>query len=306
MRDRPTTAPRPVLVWASLATLYLAWGSTYLAIRVMVETIPPLLGAGVRFLLAGAILYAALAVVRGRAGIRVGRREAAAAATVGVFLLCGGIGLLTVAEEDVPSGLAAVLIASIAVWVVLLSVVARERVSRTTVAGVAMGLVGVGVLAVPGSDSTGAPLSAVALVLAAAVSTAIGTVLSPRLPIPRDALLGTAIQMLTSGAALALAAVGTGEITRVDLGDWSLRSVVALGYLVFVGSLVAYTAFVWLLANVPVSTVSTYVYVNPVVAIFLGWAVLSEEVTTTILLGTIAIVASVSLVVRSEGSSGGR
>jgi drug/metabolite transporter (DMT)-like permease len=290
--------------WVALATLYVAWGSTYVAIRVMVETVPPLLGAGLRFLTAGAILVTALLALGGRARLRANRREALAAALVGALILCGGIGLLTLAEREVPSGLAALIIASVPLWVVVLRRLAKQRVSRATLAGVTGGFVGVAILVLPGERAGNAPFDWLAVLLAAALLTAIGAFLSDRLTLPRDTLLSTAIEMGCAGALLLLAALAMGETAHLELGGLSWRSLVAFIYLVVIGSVVAYSAFVWLLQNVSTSTVATYAYVNPAVALLLGWAILSEEITPTILVGALAVLASVALVVRREERAG--
>jgi drug/metabolite transporter (DMT)-like permease len=287
-------------LWAALGTVYLVWGSTYLAIRVMVETIPPLLGTGVRFLAAGALLYAWLYARGGSERVRATRPELGGAATVGALVLIGGIGLVTVAEQHVASSLAALIIASVPLWVVILRKAGRERIERGTLAGVGLGFAGVALIAVPEGGSGGPVTWAVLLLLLAAVTTAIGSYLSPRLPQPADTLASTALQMLSSGVALVTAGVVLGEGGDVELAEASDESVAAFAYLTLIGSLAAYSAFVWLLANAPVSTVSTYAYVNPVVALVLGWAVLGEELSTLTAVGAAGVVVSVALVVGRE------
>ena len=258
----------------ALATVYLVWGSTYLAVRVMVETVPPLLGSGVRFLVAGAVLYPVLLARRGWAAVRVPARQAGAAALVGCLFLAGGTGLVTVAERDVPSGLAAVLVAAMPLLVVLLRLVTGERVPRATAAGVAVGLAGVAVLVLPGNPVPEAGWFGLALILVADVSMAVASFASSRLPVPDDTLVATALELLAAGAVLSLAGLLTGEARDLALDQLSGASLAALGYLVVAGSLIAYTAYVWLLANAPVSQATTHTHVNPVVAIALGWLVL--------------------------------
>jgi drug/metabolite transporter (DMT)-like permease len=284
----------------ALATIYVVWGSTYLAIRVMVETIPPLLGAGVRFLVAGAILYAWVALRRPREARHITRRQLAGAAVVGLLLMFGGNGLVTVAEEEVPSGLAALLIASEPLWVILLRAGAvRERVPRTTLASVAVGFVGVALLVLPGDRPEGAPLDYSLLVILAAVLWATGSLVASRVDRPRDLLTTTAWQMLIGGAFMVLAGLARGEAADLELAAISLDSAAAFVFLIFVGSIAAFTAYNWLLQHVAISTVSTYAFVNPVIAVFLGWLILSEEVTPFVALGTAVIVASVAFVVMS-------
>jgi drug/metabolite transporter (DMT)-like permease len=289
-------------VWSALGAVYVIWGSTYLAIRVMVEDIPPLLGAGVRFLLAGAVLLAVLDA-RGAPATspRVPRAQVAAAGLVGLLLAAGGNGLVTVAERDVPSGLAALLVASVPLWVVVLRAgVARERIEGATLAGVALGFAGVAVLLLPGARPAGATAAGVLLVLVAALSWATGSFLSPRLTLPAHPLVNTGWQMLAGGVVLVVAGLASGEAGEVHVGSLSLASVAALLYLIVAGSLVAYTAYAWLLQHAPLSQVSTYAYVNPLVAVVLGWAILGESLAATTLAGAALVVAAVALIVTRQ------
>lgn len=294
------SAPPRWLTLLSLLTIYLVWGSTYLAIRVAVETIPPFLGAGVRFVIAG-LLLAGYLLLRGRLDrSALGWPQLLPSALVGVLLVVGGNGLVMIAEQTVPSGLAALLIASDPLWIVLLRAGDGQRISRTTLASVLVGFVGVAFLVLPhiggGLSTLGGPL----IIVAAAVSWAVGSFWSQRLPLPRDPLTSTMLQQLIGGVILVLASFVLGDVGRFDPARVSTTSALALGYLLVFGSLVAFTAYTWLLRHTPVSTVSTYAYVNPVIAVFLGWAILSEEITTSILAGAIVIVASVAFVVRQE------
>jgi drug/metabolite transporter (DMT)-like permease len=298
-RTAASTVPPPWRVWAALGAVYVIWGSTYLAIRVMVEDVPPLLGAGARFVLAGAILLAALAARS--VPVTVGRRELASAALVGVLLPAGGNGLVTVAEQDVPSALAALLIASVPLWVVVLRTgVARERVSRPTIAGVCVGFAGVGLLLLPGNRPQGVTVAGVVLILVAACSWATGSFLSPRLAMPRDALVSTGWQMVAGGVALVVAGLAAGETGDVHLADVGVASLAAFAYLVVAGSLVAFTAYAWLLQHAPISQVSTYAYVNPLVAVVLGWAILGEALGPGTLLGAGLVVAAVALIITRQ------
>jgi drug/metabolite transporter (DMT)-like permease len=294
------SAPSRWLVLANLIVVYLVWGSTYLAIRVAVETIPPLLGAGIRFLLAG-LLLAAFLTVRGRvARADLGRRQLVAAAIVGGLLLAGGNGLVMTAEQTVPSGLAALIIASVPLWVVLLRTAYGQRVSTTTKASVAVGLVGVAVLVLPRAGGGVADLVGPGLLLVASLSWASGTFFAQRLPLPRDPLVATTLEQLFGGLIVAATGLALGDGGTLASRPISTPSLVALGYLVLFGSLLGFTAYSWLLHHAPVSTVATYAYVNPVIAVSLGWAVLHEDVTLAIVAGAAVIVASVALVVRQE------
>jgi len=276
------------------------WGSTYLAIRVMVEDIPPLLGAGVRFVVAGAIMYAWLVWRRPPAARTTTRPQLVGAAVVGLLLMFGGNGLVTVAEQKVPSGLAALLISSVPLWVIVLrATYGGERVPGTTLASVAVGFVGVALLVLPGDRPEGAPLGWSLLVVAAAVLWASGSFAAPRLERPDDVLTATAWQMLIGGGAMVAVGLAIGEAAELHLGDVGADSWVAFAFLVFIGSIAAFTAYNWLLRHVAISTVATYAFVNPVIAVFLGWTVLSEEITAYVVAGTAVVVAAVAFVVLS-------
>ena len=292
-------APPAWMEWSALWTVYLVWGSTYLAIRVAVETLPPLLSAGVRFLTAGLVMFAWLAFRGGRQRVRVTKREVGASALVGTALLLGGNGVVAIAELTVPSGLAALIIASVPLWVVVLRALFGDRASGGTLLGVAFGFAGVGLL-VGSGDSSGGSLGGVLLLVLASASWASGSFFSSKLPLPQDPFVSTSVQMLTGGGALVLGALIRGEFTGLDVASFSGASLAALAYLVVFGSLVAFTAYTWLLHNAPISKVSTYAYVNPVVAVFLGWIILSETITPLMLAGAAVIVASVAFIVRHE------
>ena len=300
----PRTRAPAWQVWVALTVVYLVWGSTYLGMRVMVETIPPLLGSGIRFLAAGVVLYPFLVVRRGWAGVRVGIREAAASSLVGLLFLAGGTALIAAAERDVPSGLAAVLVATMPLVVVVLGWLVREPVPRTTALGVVVGLVGVAVLLLPGNPPPEATALGLTLTLVATVSIGVASFLSPRLPVPDDTLVTTAIELLAAGVVLSAAGLLLGEARGLALERVSTASLAALGYLIVAGSLLAYTAYVWLLANVSVAQAATYTYVNPVVAVVLGWLVLDEQLTLATLGGATLIVGSVAAVVRREFATG--
>jgi len=290
-----------VNVWLALGTVYVVWGSTYLAIAIAVQTLPPLFYSGIRFGLAGLILAAWLAF-RG-VDLRVSRRELAGAAIVGTLMLSIANGLVNVAERTVPSGVAALIVASIPLWIVVYRMVAGERVGRDLLAGVFLGLIGVAILVVPGGlNGTIDPLGAILLFIAT-LSWALGTFLSPRLATPRNALVSTAYQMLAGGVVLIVIAVAKGEIAHVDPSTFSVRSLLALAYLIVFGSLVAFTAYTWLLQHAPVSLVSTYAFVNPVVAVILGALVLAEAVTLNVLIGAAVIVVAVAFIVFRQNAA---
>ena len=285
-------------VWTGLWIVYIVWGSTYLAIRVMVETVPPLLGAGVRFGVAGAVM---LAVLSFRRRVRPTRAQLLSALLVGL-LLPGANAVVTVAEQEVPSNLAALLLASIPLWVLLMRRTAGEPVSRSGIAAVLVGFAGVALLLQPGEQTEGASLLALGACVFAAVMWASGSFASPRLRLPGDPLVAAGWQMLLGGLVITATGLAAGEAGDVDLGAFSTRSVVALTYLIVFGSWLAFTAYAWLLQNAPISRVATYTYVNPVVAIVLGYLILDEVVTPVTIVGAAIIAVSVALVTRIESA----
>ena len=293
----PQVTPAALRTWIALGIVYIVWGSTYLAIRVMVETIPPLLGAGLRFLIAGALLVGVLAVTRGWAAVRPTRRQIAGALLIGL-LLPGANAVVTVAEVDVPSALAALLIATVPLILILLRRVTGERIAPASWIGVVIGFAGVGLLLAPGERPDGATLLGMLLCVAAACMWASGSFVASRIDLPDAAIVSVGWQMLLGGIPITVAGVLAGEVA--DVGPMSLDSVLAFAYLVLIGSLIAYTAYAWLLRNVPVSKVGTYAYVNPAVAILLGWLILDETITALTLIGATVIIASVALTVRAE------
>jgi drug/metabolite transporter (DMT)-like permease len=297
-----TRTPSSWMVLSALWVVYLVWGSTYLAIRIAVETLPPFLHGSVRFLAAGAVMYLFLWIKDGSERVRVTGREVGAGALVGTALLLGGNGLVAVGEQTVPSGLAALIIASVPLWVILLRAVVGDRVKGGTLIGTVIGFVGVALLVFPGSSGTGATIGGVLLIVLASISWASGSFFSGKLPLPKDPFVSTAVQMLCGGVALGLTGMASGEIGDLNVSEFSTASLLAVAYLIVAGSLAAFTAYTWLLQNAPISKVATYAYVNPVVAVFLGWLILSERITGFILTGAALIVASVAFIVRHENA----
>ena len=296
----PTTrGASPLAIWSALAAVYVIWGSTYLAIAIAVQTLPPLFSAGVRFSLAGLVLLGFIAV---RRGLRVDRRQLVAAASVGLLLIVGGNGFVVLAERTVPSGLTALIIASVPLWIVVFRRIAGDRIHPSTFGGVTVGFAGVIFLVIPRGSGGGIDLGGVALLLVATTSWAFGTFLAPRLRMPRDGLLSTGIQQLTGGIVLVVLGAAMGEIAHLEPAAWSTNSLLAMAYLLVFGSLVAFTAYSWLLQHAPVSLVATYAYVNPVVAVLLGALILAEPITPTIVIGAAIIVAAVAFIVSREGA----
>jgi drug/metabolite transporter (DMT)-like permease len=289
-------SPSNARIWAALLAVYLVWGSTYLAIRVAVDTLPQFLMAGVRHLTAGVVLYA-FAI---RRGDHVGDRPTAAgwraAAVIGGALLLGGNGGVVWAEQYVSSGLAALFVSTLPIWMALLDrVFYGQPIVPRVLGGLVLGFGGVALLI--GRVETGGaePWSALVL-LGASLSWASGSLYARTAPLPRRPMVGTAMQMLAGSVWLFGASVLAGEPGRLTAGMFTPPAVAAVVYLTFVGSLIGFTAYIWLLGVAPISLVSTYAYVNPVVAVLLGWALLGEPITSRLAVAGTAIVLAVALI----------
>ena len=297
--------------WAALLIVYVVWGSTYLAIRVGVETIPPLLLAGVRYLIAGLILYPI--AIRGgppqqRAADRPTRAAWVACGIIGLLLLLGGNGLVSVGERSVPSGFASLLVATVPLWLLVMNAaLTRTWIGWLPLAGLTVGLAGVALLAGLGdhASASGASSTGIAIILFASVCWALGTILSTRLKaLPQRPFLATAMQMLTGGAIITALAAVTGEFGSFDINHVSAGSWLALAYLIGPGSILALSAYSIAVRSLPTSTVATYPYVNPVVAVILGTTLLGEQLTWTMLAGGALIIAAVALIVWRRGTPG--
>ena len=295
----PVGARPPLLADGRLGLVYVAWGSTYLAVMIMVEEMPPLLGSGTRALAAGALLAAGLTAWRGRERLRVTRAQLAGCAAIGLLLPVGGQGLVAIAEDrGAPSGLTALLIAGVPLWVACIRALAGDRPPARSIAGVVIGFGGAAVL-IGGHGLYGAaPTGALLIVVLASMSWAFGSWLQPRLQLPADPFVVVVYEMLIGGAVLCLIGAAQGE--RFVPSSYTPRAWTSWAFLVVVGSILALTAYNWLLRATSVSIVATYAYVNPVIAVGLGWLVLSEPITGTTLLGATIVVVGVALVVAAE------
>lgn len=301
------TVTRPALrapgaqVALALGALYLVWGSTYLAIRVAVATIPPFTQGSIRFLVAGAILY--LATARGRADEpQPGRREWRDAAIIGGFLLLGGNGLVALGETTVASGIAALLIATLPLWVAILGRVFFDlRLSRSALAGIGLGFAGVGALVWPAGGSAPVDPVGAVILLGSPVLWAIGSLYSSRAHLPARPLVGVAMQMLCGGVMFGVVAILTGEVSGFRPADVTAGSVAAVAYLVVAGSLVGFTSYAWLLRVAPLPLIATYAYVNPIVAVALGAVILGEPVTPRTVLAGVIIIVAVAIIVWARG-----
>jgi len=296
-------ASRLAIVGA-FAAVYLLWGSTYLAIRFAIETLPPFTMAGVRFLVAGAPLYIwTLWRTRERPSLLHWR----SAVVIGGLMLLGGNGGVVWSEQFVPSGLAALMVATVPLWMVLFEWMGPEgtRPTRLTLLGLVVGFAGVAVL-VGGEESLDAarvPWVPAGVLLFASASWAVGSLYSRRATLPRSPLLATAMEMLGGGALLVLAGLLSGEGSEIALESISPRSAISLAYLIVFGSIVAFSAYIWLLRVTTPARVSTYAYVNPVVAVVLGWLLASEPLTPRIGIAAALITAAVFAVVLSRDQS---
>jgi len=286
--------PSPARVWTALLTVYLVWGSTYLGIEVAVRTLPPFLMLAVRFLLAGALLYA-WSALKERPRRRATLREWRAALVVAAALLLVGNGAVAWAEDvGVETGTAALIIASVPLWLALLDRIAwGQRLSRWAVAGLLTGFAGVALLVTPGAS--GAAAGGLVLI-SSSLAWAAGSLYSRRAPSPSP-LRGAAMQMLSGGVLLAVFSLAVGEAAELRSSEISLESLLGLAYLVVFGSLAGFSAYIWLLRVAPTSLVGTYAYVNPVVAVLLGTTLLGEPLTWRTVVGGVVVLAAVALIV---------
>ena len=277
------------------AAIYLIWGSTYLGIRYAVETIPPLLMMGVRHFVAGALVYA---WVRRRGTPAPDLQQWGYALIAGVVLFLGGHGVLAWAEQKVPSGLAALLCATLPLWTALLSRLdgSERKLGVRAWAGLLLGFAGVALLIGPSMVGQRLDLLAAGAVLSSALFWAVGTSYVQRVRMPASTVLSAAMQMVGGGATLLIAGLLGGETARVHFASVTARSVLSLAYLIVFGSIIAFTVYIWLLTVSSPSRISTYAYVNPVVAVLLGWAVAGEGLGVRTLAATAIILVGVALV----------
>src|SRR5579871_4580823 len=306
---RPVIVPKPdpprtpsqrvdsIRLALAFAAIYLVWGSTYLAIRYAVETIPPLVTAGIRHTIAGGILLA-WACAR---GYRPRREHWVAGTIVGALFFLIGHGSLHWAEQHVASGLAALLIATEPMFILVLAWLSgQQKISRMSALGLALGVAGVGILTGVEISSKAASLVGMLAVLLGSLSWAAGVVISPKLKLPTDALARTAVPLVCGAIMLLVAAGVTGEFHALRWSAVSLRSLLGLAYLIVFGSIVAFTAYTWLLQRCPPTLVATHTYANPVVAVLLGWLLASEPLTGRVALASVAILGAIVLIRRGE------
>jgi drug/metabolite transporter (DMT)-like permease len=295
------------MTWVALWIVYVIWGSTYFAIAYVIETMPPLLSMGIRFMLAGILLGLFIIARNGFQEIAVPRNEIRTSVVLGFVLLGFGLGNVAVAEKHVPSGIVALIIAALPLWIAIFRFVSGERPSSRTWLGLCVGFVGVALLLKPGSvqsvsgEGSSTVIFYMIMVLVGNIGWALGTFLAPRFPLPKNALVFTAYELLAGGVSLTLAGVFKGE-TLGDFLDGSNWSWLWFTYLVIFGSIIAYSAYLWLVQNAPVSLTATYAYVNPAIAVALGAVFLDEVITASYAIGGLIIVLGVLVVVSGESN----
>ena len=286
-------------MWIPLGILYTVWGSTYLAIKFGIRTIPPFLMASTRFLVAGTVLFIWASRRGDRRQDRIGLPQWRAAAIVGTALLAGGNGGVVWAEGRVASGIVALIIATVPLWMAIVDrLVSRERLPPLAILGLVLGFAGLALLV----GRPGGRIDALGVLVAmgASLSWATGSVYARRAPLPSRPLVSAAMEMLAGGLVLGILGVLSGEAARFDASAVSLGSILGLLYLIVFGSLVAFSAYAWLLTHAKLSLVSTYAYVNPMVAVFLGWLVLSEPIGGRTFLASAVIVVAVAMIIRAR------
>jgi drug/metabolite transporter (DMT)-like permease len=301
--NRTSTKATRSQILIAFAAVYIVWGSTYLAIRFAIETLPPALMVGTRFLAAGGIMYIWLRLRGAEAPKAIHWRSAV---ILGILMPVFGTGVVVWAEKRVPSGTAALLVAVEPLWIVLLQWLRPDgkRPKAAVIGGVALGLAGLYLLVDTGSEKSHGSLFAQGVLLLAALSWAVGSLYSRSAPQAKAKFLGTAMEMLVAGVVLISLGLVTGEASHFSFGAPSAKSWLSLLYLIMFGSIIAYTAYVWLLRTVTPTLVSTYAFVNPVVAVFLGWAFASEPLNARMIAAAAIIVGAVALITMG-GKEGG-
>ena len=295
------TTASPAAIWAGLITLYIVWGTTYLGIRVAIETIPPFVMVGSRFALAG-LLLVTITALRERRLPRPSRRELIDAALVGAGLVAIGNGLVGFGEQTIPTGVAALLIALMPAWAAALGrILFGDRLPPLAVLGIVIGLVGIAILSWPvGGQVALEPVGLLALLLAP-IGWSLGSLYATkRARLPPQPLLATGYQMIGGAIVAMVLATITGELGDLSPAAISDRSLLAMLYLTIVGSLIGYTTYGWLLRVAPISRVTTYAYVNPIVAVALGALVLSEPITPRTVIASVVIVVAVVLIITAR------
>jgi drug/metabolite transporter (DMT)-like permease len=288
-----------------LGVMYIAWGTTYIGIAFTIETMPPLLSMSFRFLAASLVLFLFIGLRNGWHSLRLTRKELFSAVFLGTLMLAAGLGTMSLAEKVVPIGVASLIVAAMPIWTALFRTLDKDRPKISSLIGIVAGLVGIGIIMLPGQtiarpDAGGASVAFwMFIILIGNLSWSIGSFLAPRMETPSDPLVLSTYEMVGAAGALFIAGMINQE-SIADFMDASARSWGGWIYLVTVGSLIGYTVYTWLLENAPITLVSTYAYVNPVVAVALGIVIFNETLTTNILVGGFIVIVSVAIVVAVE------
>ncbi|MFA4134324.1 MULTISPECIES: EamA family transporter [unclassified Brevibacillus] len=284
-------------VTIALLAVYLFWGGTYLGMKIAIESMPPFIMAGARFFLAGSILFL---IGRWKGAGLPSAAEWRGAGIVGALLLLGGNGVVAWAQLKVPSAIASLLIATVPLWILVFNWVGGSKKKPTVgvMGGILFGLAGIAVLVVHPESSGNQGIDTVGIfaLLFASISWAVGSLYSRNAKLPASPVMATALQMIIGGSLLGITSLFLDDWTKLHLSEITLRSWIAFGYLVGFGSIVAYTAYIWLLKNAEPSLVATYAYVNPIVAVFLGWLIADEQLTSQTLIAAVMIIAAVAII----------
>ncbi len=299
-----TKRPSGARIALALCSVYLFWGGTYLGMKYAIQTMPPFLMAGLRFIVAGWILYANMRI---KGEPRPSFAEMRNAGITGILLLVLGNGVVAMAEQQVPSAIASVLIATVPLWITGITYLTdRKKPGIGSMVGIVMGLVGVGVLVWNPGSLSDHPVNTwgIIAILFAALAWSIGSIVSRKTKLPKAPLLSTAVQMIVGGSVLLLVAAFHGDFTNFHFSQVSQSSWLAMGYLVVFGSLLGYTAYIWLFRNAEPSVATTYAYVNPIVAMLLGWLVAGEQLGANAIIAAAIIIASVIVITLFRDKSG--
>lgn len=293
----------PLAVWSGILVLYVVWGSTYLGMKLAIDTMPPFVMGFMRFVPAGLLLCAG-GILHARGAVaRPTLAQVRDAFVVGLLMLLGGTGLVAWGEQTIPTGIAALLIGLVPMWLAVFGrLLFGDRVPALAVVGIAVGMLGVAILAWPAGDMDDLDPAGLLALIVAPMFWSLGTLYAmKRAVLPTPALLSTGLQMIAGGVAFVVAAVLTGEMATFDPAAVSPTSWFGIVYLIVVGSLIGFTTYAWLLTVAPIGRIATYAYVNPVVAVFLGWLILGEPLTLRTVVASVVIVAAVVLIVTARG-----
>jgi drug/metabolite transporter (DMT)-like permease len=290
-----------ITIILAFAAVYIIWGTTYLVIRLAIETIPPFLMAGTRFFFAGALIFI---ILRARGAPMPKRLHWRSAVIIGALLIVGGSGMLTWSEQQVPSSTAALVVATMPLWMALFDwlIFKGSRPGKRVTLGLFLGLMGIILLIGPGQflGTAGFSLLFLLILLLSPIMWSLGSLYSRGADLPDNTFMSIAMEMLAGGALLLLAGLLTGEVSSLDVAAISKSSLAAMAYLTIFGSIVAFSAYIWLLKVVPATKVATYTYVNPVIAVFLGWLILDEMITPITIAAVVVIILAVVLITTGE------